>query len=212
MHKIIIGTKNIAKINQIKGALATSGITVEGLPSNIEFPEVKEDGTTAQENARKKAAAYSQILGKPVLSMDNALYLDGLKPDQQPGINVRRINQKDDRPTDEEVLDYYQKLITKLGEQINGHWEFAVCVAYPDGTINETTIISRRIFVSKKSEKVITGYPLESLQIDPESGGYISEMTQDEQYVFWQKAIGEPLNKFVKNLRDRQENERLKKI
>ena len=42
------------------------------------LPGVVEDGTTAQENARKKAIAYAKALGRLVLSMDNALYFDDL--------------------------------------------------------------------------------------------------------------------------------------
>lgn len=212
MKHIIVGTKNTAKINQIQGALALEGIQVEGLPLDIEFEEVEEDGTTAQENARKKAMYYSGVLGKPVLSMDNALYFDDLESEHQPGINVRRIDGRDDRPTDEEMTEYYQKLITKLGERVNGHWEFAICVAYPDGTVCETTIISPRIFVDQKSEKVVPGYPLESLQIDPETEEYISEMTEVDQANFWQKAIGVPLCEFVNSLEEVHERERLQKM
>jgi len=199
MKQIVIGTKNIAKINQIRGALTLSGIEVNGLPSNIVFEEIKEDGITAQENAKKKALVYAQTLNRPVLSMDNALYFDDLKSEEQPGINVRRITGRDDRPTDAELTDHYQKLISRLGDTIKGRWEFAVCIARPDGSTEETTIISPRVFVSKKSKKNVQGYPLESLQIDPESGKYISEMTQEEQNLFWQKTIGTPLCKFVKN-------------
>ncbi|MFH1252799.1 MAG: non-canonical purine NTP pyrophosphatase [Candidatus Uhrbacteria bacterium] len=209
MQQIIIGTKNTAKINQIRGALALSGISVDGLPSGVVFEEVKEDGVTAQENARKKALAYAKTLGQPVLSMDNALYFDDLKPEEQPGINVRRIAGRDDRPTDEELTDHYQKLISELGETTKGYWEFAVCVARPDGSIEETIIISPRIFVGKKSEKTVPGYPLESLQIDPGSRKYISEMTQEEQDIFWQKTIGGPLCEFVKNLQEEREHEKL---
>jgi len=202
MNSIIIGTKNIAKINQIKGALAPSGISVDGLPVNTKINDVLEDGKTAQENAQKKALHYSLFLDKPVLSMDNALYFDNLEPNQQPGINVRRINKKNERPTDEELIDHYQKLISKLGDRITGRWEYAICVAYPDGSIKETTIISPRIFVSNKSEIVVLGYPLESFQIDPESEKRLSDMTQKEQDIFWQKTIGTPLNEFIKNLKD----------
>lgn len=209
MNQIIVGTQNPAKINQIRDALALSGINIEGLPSNVKFEDIKEDGLNAQENARKKAVTYAQALEKIVLSMDNALYFDNLKPEQQPGINVRRIEGRDDRPTDEELINYYQKLITQLGEQTNGHWEFAVCVAYPNGVIKETTIISPRIFVSKKSEQIVPGYPLESLQIDPESKKYISEMTQEEKAVFWQKAIGKPLCEFVNSLDEMREREKI---
>ena len=131
--------------------------------------------------------------------MDNALYIDGLPKKKQPSINVRRINSKTNRPSDKELLNHYSKIIKSLGNEVNGHWEFALCISTTEGKIKETTIISPRTFTNEASKKTIKGYPLESIQIDPDSKKYISEMTQKEQDQFWQKAIGEPLKKFIKN-------------
>ena len=61
--------------------------------------EIEEDGTTAQENARKKSLLYARAVGQPVLSLDNALYLQGLSKDEQPGIHTRRIPGKAGRAT-----------------------------------------------------------------------------------------------------------------
>ena len=160
MQQIIVGTKNKAKLAQIKGALASLQLNIIGLPDD-NLPDVKEDGKTAQENAKKKALAYAGVLGHPVLSMDNALYFENLPDEKQPGINVRRIEGRSDRPTDTELLNYYSELIKGLGDKVNGHWDFAICFAYPDGKIHETTIVSPRIFTSKISSKTIEGYPLE---------------------------------------------------
>ena len=132
--------------------------------------------------------------------MDNALYLDGLDGTLQPGINVRRIPDSIGRPTDDELRDYYSKLIGGLGEKINGRWEFAVCIAKSNGDIYETTIISPRIFTAKPSANAVSGYPLESLQIEPQSGKYISDMNQEEQDRFWQEAIGTELCRFVSSV------------
>ena len=168
-----------------------------GLP-DIGLSEVIEDGKTSQENGKKKALSYSKDLNQIVLSMDNALYIDGLSEGHQPGINVRRIKGRSDRPSDQELLSYYSKLIENLGVRIGGHWEFAICIASPDGETKEVTIISKRTFTSKPSEIMIEGYPLESIQIDPISGKYISEMNQKEQDVFWKLMIGDELGRFVK--------------
>lgn len=197
MRELIIGTTNPAKIAQIRGALAPLGLEMDGLPTLENLPKIEEDAGTAQGNAKKKALAYAQFLGKPVLSMDNSLYFDELADNEQPGINVRRINGRMDRPTDDEVLQHYSHLIEGLGGETNGRWEFAVCIATSEGDAYETTIVSPRIFVSTASPKVIPGYPLESLQIDSASGKYISEMTQLEQDEFWQRAIGKELCGFV---------------
>ncbi|MCL5784880.1 MAG: hypothetical protein M1142_06035 [Patescibacteria group bacterium] len=197
MIEIIVGTANEAKVKQIRGALASLNITVKGVENKDLLPKVEEDGQTAIENAKKKALAYAVALNQIILSMDNALYLDGLTDDQQPGLNVRRIGNGNDRPTDEDLLGHYSEVIKRLGGRINGHWEFGVCIANPQGSLGEVNIISPRVFTSEVSPKVVPGYPLESLQIDPQSCKYIAEMEQPEQDEFWQRAIGKPLCDFV---------------
>lgn len=197
MNKLTVGTKNEAKLKQIRGALSSLLYEVDGLPANVKLPNVVEDGATPQDNARKKVVAYSSVLGGVVLSMDNALYLDGLSTDQQPGVNVRRINGRTDRPTDQELLDHYVEVVKKLGTKVNGRWEFAICMARGGVILGETTIMSPRIFVPVRSNTMAPGYPLESIQIDPKSGKYISEMTAQESDQFWQEMIGGPLCSFV---------------
>ena len=192
---LIFGTTNPAKVLQIQGALKSLGLTVMGLEQPI---NVVEDGTTAQENARKKATAYARALGKKVFSMDNALYLDGLPDGEQPGINVRRIPSASSRPSDVELRSHYASIVDNHGGRMTGRWEFAVALADPSGKVSEITITSPRIFTTPPSPHTVEGYPLESLQIDPESGLYISEMSQDEQDSFWEKMIGEPLREFIK--------------
>ena len=199
-EEIIIGTTNPAKVEQIRGALQPLGLVINGIGEDVILPEVAEDGKTAQENACKKATAYANFLKKNVLSMDNALYFDKLTLEEQPGLNVRRIKSSNSRPTDEEMLNYYSDLIEKHGGKINGHWEFAICFVKSTGEKYETTIISPRIFTSKVSSDVVPGYPLESIQVDPESGKYVSEMSKEEQASFWQKSIGSELMSFVKSI------------
>lgn len=200
MKEIIFGTTNEAKIKQIRGALSPAGIIVDGVASKELLPEVIEDGKTAVENARKKAVVYAKSLGKPVFSMDNSLYLNGLSDENQPALNVRRMNGYPDRPSDEQMLEYYSKLINKLGGKVDGYWEFGICIASPNGKSEETIIKSPRKFVGEPSRIIQPGYPLESIQIDPDSGKYISEMTQEEQDRFWQKTIGKPLLEFVQSV------------
>lgn len=200
MNEIVFGTTNEAKIKQVRGALAPSGIVVRGVKDKNTLPEVIEDGKTASENARKKSLAYAKALGRTVFSMDNALYFEGLSDEKQPALNVRRINGTSERPSDKELLEHYSKLIRELGGKVNGYWEFAICIANPQGEYEETVIKSARIFVSDPSKTMIEGYPLESIQIEPLSGRYISEMNQEEQDVFWQNAIGKPLLKFVQRV------------
>ncbi|MFA5886318.1 MAG: non-canonical purine NTP pyrophosphatase [Patescibacteria group bacterium] len=198
---LIIGTKNKAKIEQIKSALNSLNFDIQELPDQ-EFPEIRENGQTALDNARLKALAYTQLIRRPILSMDNALYLEGLADDRQPGTHVRHISNRIDRPSDDEIIDYYSKLISELGNKITGYWEYGVCVATPDGKTQEIVFRSPRIFVSCPSSQVIAGYPLESLQIDPDTGKYCSEMTQSEKDTFYleRSIVGQKLREFIINL------------
>lgn len=196
MRKLIMGTTNPAKIAQMRDALVLAGIQVEGVANKKLLPEVLEDGATVQENARKKAVAYAKALGQTVLSMDNALFLNGLAPEDQPGIHVRRIGGTF-AATDAELLDHGIALVESLGGDVGGYWEYGVCIADSSGKISEITIRTPRIFTSKRSDNSIPGYPLESIQIDPETGKYISEMTTTEMAAFWQRTLGVPLCTFV---------------
>lgn len=195
VKELIFGTGNRAKVQQVQGALGDS-ILVRGIHEFDIHIEVEEDGTTAQENARKKATAYASALGRTVFAMDNALYFNDLPDDEQSGLFVRRVGGIE-RSTDEEMIQCYKALVEKHGEQVEGYWEFGVSIAQPDGASVEDSIISRRLFVANPSEKVVPGYPLESIQIDPETGTYVSEMSDEEQAQFWQRNIGEPLSRFV---------------
>lgn len=198
MFKLIIGTTNPAKLAQLRDALSPIDIQVEGIDKKL-LPEITEDGNTAEENARKKAVAYAKAIGQTVFSMDNALYINDLPSEKQPGIHVRRIGGSV-AVNDEELLLHGISLIKSLGGKTTGYWEYGVCIAQPDGKFFEMTIKTPRIFTSKRSEKVVQGYPLESIQIDPETGKYISEMTEKEQAKFWQNNLGTKLCSFVKSV------------
>ena len=128
--------------------------------------------------------------------MDNALYLDKLPDELQPGLNVRRIPGHTERPSDMEALAYYSDLIAKLGGT-SGRWDFACCLANAAGSIGETVIRSPRLFVSTPSCKVIPGFPLDSLQVDPDAGVYISEMNTEQREVFRRKGFGRDLCAFI---------------
>ncbi len=83
---------------------------------------------------------------------------------------------------------------------MSGHWEFALCLAWPDGKIKEITAIPpKRIFTSHVCSKRLAGYPLESMQIDPETNKYIAEMTKEEQDKFWQSSVGSELRELLKD-------------
>jgi XTP/dITP diphosphohydrolase len=76
---ILLATSNAGKLRDFAGAAAQFDIAVANLPNFSSLPEVIEDGTTFEENARKKAESYScGAPGKVVLADDSGLEIDAL--------------------------------------------------------------------------------------------------------------------------------------
>jgi 8-oxo-dGTP diphosphatase len=199
MKEIIVGTANPAKVEKVRHALSGLGVSVKGLEGEIEPGfVVEETGKTALENARIKALTYSRKIGKPVLSSDSAVYIDGLSDDKQPGTKVRRIKGREGGATDEELLEYFSEIVTELGGKATSRVEDGVCIATPAGEHYDTTIVSRRILTSNPSAVRKKGHPLDSLQVDPKTGKYFSEMTDEEKDEMWERLIGKKLAVFVK--------------
>jgi non-canonical purine NTP pyrophosphatase (RdgB/HAM1 family) len=78
-HTVLLATSNAGKLRDFAGAAAPFGITIVNIPHFSALPEVVEDGTTFEENARKKAEAYSLAApGELVLADDSGLEIDAL--------------------------------------------------------------------------------------------------------------------------------------
>ncbi len=101
------------------------------------------------------------------------------------------------------MIEYYSKIIEQHGGEMNGHWNFALCLAFPDGKMTEAVAISQpRLFTSKVSLNRSPGYPLESLQIDPKTGKYVVEMTEEEVGQFWLESTGEKIRELFAGLEE----------
>jgi XTP/dITP diphosphohydrolase len=87
--KVLVATSNAGKLRDFAGAAAPCGIIVAGIPNFSSLPAVVEDGATFEENARKKAEAYSlAVPGDLVLADDSGLEIDALGG--APGVHSAR--------------------------------------------------------------------------------------------------------------------------
>ncbi|MFP4020422.1 MAG: XTP/dITP diphosphatase [Halanaerobium sp.] len=93
MKKIIIGSGNQHKIEEIKAFFADLDLKFEGLDSELELPEVIEDGESYKENALKKARQRAEELNEVVLADDSGLSVDYLNG--APGIYSARFGGED---------------------------------------------------------------------------------------------------------------------
>ena len=88
-RSVLVATSNAGKLRDLAGAAVPYGITIASIPHFSSLPQVIEDGTTFEENARKKTEAYSlAVPGALVLADDSGLEIDALGG--APGVHSAR--------------------------------------------------------------------------------------------------------------------------
>jgi XTP/dITP diphosphohydrolase len=101
---LVIGTRNRKKLQEIQEILGDLGIELRDLTSYPDAPEVVEDGTTFEANARKKAVELARALGHWVLGEDSGLVVPALNG--RPGVYSARYagKQGDDAANNARLL------------------------------------------------------------------------------------------------------------
>lgn len=89
MKKLFIASKNQGKITEIKSYLKDMEYEVFSLLDTHKIPDIKETGTTFEENALIKAKAVYNIVKIPVLADDSGLEVDFLNG--APGVYSARF-------------------------------------------------------------------------------------------------------------------------
>ena len=177
--KLLLATKNKAKIKSYGNPLKEEGIEVVTLDELGNYPDVEETGNNPVENAIIKAKEYSKLSDMMTLAIDEGLYLDDVPDEIQPGTHVRRVNGK--RLNDEEMIDYYKSLVKRYGTNnlLKGYFLKAVALIYKD-EVYTYEIKVHRVFTSTSSNVIREGYPLASIQIVSAFNKYKSELTDEE--------------------------------
>jgi XTP/dITP diphosphohydrolase len=89
VNHVLVATSNGGKLRDFAGAAVPFGIEILPVPNFSALPAVIEDGVTFEENACKKAEAYSlAVPGELVLADDSGLEVDALKG--APGVHSAR--------------------------------------------------------------------------------------------------------------------------
>lgn len=143
---------------------------------------VVEDGTTAEENAIKKATAYYEATHLPTIAEDSGLHIDGFKPEEQPGLFVKRVNGRDDL-SDDEILKHYINLLRKHNGRCLANYFTGVCIIDEEGNIHSDTIEETQfLFVDKPSKRVnLKGGILDMISYDLDCEKYFNDRTEEEK-------------------------------
>ena len=101
---LVLGTRNAKKRQEIEEILGDLGLELRDLSAFPAAPEVDEDGTTFEANARKKAAEYARQVGQWVLAEDSGLVVPALGG--RPGVYSARYagKQGDDAANNEKLM------------------------------------------------------------------------------------------------------------
>lgn len=181
MKQIIFATTNQSKSKRFSKGLKELGIEVLSLKDIDVKLDVKEDGSTAIENALIKARECYKETKKPSMGMDDTLYMEGVPEDLQPGLFVRRVNGKN--LTDEEMIEHYTNLVKEYGinGRINCKWIYGLAVINEKG--EETTYSWFKddfYMTSSRSDKINPGYPLNSISKYKKLDKYFTEVTLED--------------------------------
>ena len=133
---MIIATHNPGKLKEMRELLAPYGIEAISA-GEMGLTEPEETGTSFRANARIKADAAAQASGLPAFADNSGLVVDAL--DGAPGIHSARWAGADKNFG--RAMETIERKLRERGattpEQRAAHFVSALCVAWPDGHVEE---------------------------------------------------------------------------
>ncbi|HBF57020.1 MAG TPA: non-canonical purine NTP pyrophosphatase, partial [Afipia sp.] len=134
--RLVIATHNPGKLAEMRELLAPYGVEAVSA-AELGLAEPIETGTTFQANARIKAVAAAQATKLPAFADDSGLAVDAL--DGQPGIYSARWAGEDKNFL--AAMSQIERLLQERGAkepaQRKAHFVSALCVAWPDGHLED---------------------------------------------------------------------------
>jgi XTP/dITP diphosphohydrolase len=134
--RLVIATHNPGKLKEMRELLMSYGIEAVSA-GELGLAEPAESGMSFEENARIKASAAATAAGLPAFADDSGLTVDAL--DGDPGIYSARWAgpEKDFRHAMQTVEDKLRERGARERSQRNAHFVSALCLAWPDGHVEE---------------------------------------------------------------------------
>jgi XTP/dITP diphosphohydrolase len=133
---VVIATHNPGKLNEMRELLAPFSVAVQSA-GELGLPEPEETGKSFTANARIKAMAAARAAGLAAFADDSGLVVDALAG--QPGIHSARWAgpDKDFRAAMNRIQTMLIERGAKSPEQRRAHFVAALCLAWPDGHVEE---------------------------------------------------------------------------
>jgi XTP/dITP diphosphohydrolase len=134
--RLVVATHNSGKLKEMRELLMPFGIDALSA-GELGLPEPAENGPTFKENARIKARAAATASGLPAFADDSGLTVDALGG--APGIYSARWAgpEKDFWRAMQAVEDKLRERGAHAGSQRKAQFVCALCLAWPDGHLEE---------------------------------------------------------------------------
>jgi XTP/dITP diphosphohydrolase len=134
--RLVIATHNPGKLKEMRELLMPYGIEAISA-GELDLAEPAETGLSFRDNAHIKATAAAKASGLPAFADDSGLVVDAL--DGAPGIHSARWagETKDFSLAMAKVEDMLRARGADKPEQRGAHFVSALCVAWPDGHVEE---------------------------------------------------------------------------
>jgi len=137
--KILVATTNPGKVAELK-AMLEADVEWLSLSDFDNVTEIKEDGDTFAENARKKAAGYAKATGLWTIADDSGLVVDALGG--APGVKSARFSgatDKDKKLSDKKNTAKVLELLKDTpNEKRTARFICHLCLASPEKILVET--------------------------------------------------------------------------
>lgn len=181
MKKILIGTTNPSKVRKFQELLEGYDVEFMTLTDIGVTAEPSETGRSPRENAEIKARFYGQFADYVICS-DSGLYWDEIPAEdpRQPGLTIRSPYGK--RLNDDEMIDYYTKVIHELGGRVLAYYldgAAVSCKGKVSSVEEDRTLAKTDAFymVDQVNDIRHPGWPLDSISIDAKQALYFVDET-----------------------------------
>jgi len=185
--RLVIATHNPGKLVEMRDLLGVYGIAAVSA-GELGLPEPDETGTSFRANARIKAQAAAQAAGMPAFADDSGLVVDAL--DGAPGIQSARWAgpAKDFAGAMARIDALLREHGATTPAARKAHFVSALCVAWPDGHVEEfeATVDGTLVWPPRGAK----GFGYDPMFLPDGFALTFGEMTSDEKHGLPPKGQG----------------------
>ena len=182
VHKILVATTNPGKIAELR-AMLDFDVEFLNLSDFPKIEEIKEDGQTFIENARKKAIGYAKATNLWTIADDSGLVVDALSG--EPGVKSARFSGEKSINDDGTLIDH--RNIAKVLELLKGvpkekrtaRFFCCLCLASPEEILIETEGTLKGLITNKEIGK--NGFGYDPIFFVPHLNKTVAQLTAEEK-------------------------------